>query len=193
MIKINLLPLRAARKKETAVQQIAIFCISLLLVAVVVASMYVVKRIQIATTQSEIAVANNRINELKAKIGKLEELKALKEQVRKKLDVLAQLRKNKTGPAHRLATLSDNTPDQLWLTGYSESGPAIRITGMATSEELIAAFMRNLEASADYMGVELIVSEQTESGGAKLKRFELSCKLRTAPEPAKPPAPNAPK
>jgi len=193
MIKINLLPLRAARKKETAVQQIAIFCISLLLVAVVVVSMYVVKRIQIATTQSEIAVANNRINELKAKIGKLEELKALKEQVRKKLDVLAQLRKNKTGPAHRLATLSDNTPDQLWLTGYSESGPAIRITGMATSEELIAAFMRNLEASADYMGVELIVSEQAESGGAKLKRFELSCKLRTAPEPAKPPAPNAPK
>ena len=44
MIKINLLPLRAARKKESAIQQIAIFCVSLLLVAAVVASMYVVKR-----------------------------------------------------------------------------------------------------------------------------------------------------
>ncbi len=193
MIKINLLPLRAARKKETAVQQIAIFCASLLLVAAVVASMYVVKRIQISSTQNDISVATAKIDELKKKIGKLEELKTLKDQVRKKLDVLAQLRKNKTGPAHRLATLSDITPAQLWLTGYSESGPAIRISGMATNEELIAAFMRNLEASADYMGVELVVSEQIESGGTKLKRFELTCKLRTAPEPAKQPAPNAPK
>ena len=193
MIKINLLPLRAARKKESAIQQIAIFCVSLLLVAAVVASMYVVKRMQISATQDDISVATTKINELKKKIGKLEELKTLKDQVRKKLDVLAQLRKNKTGPAHRLATLSDITPDQLWLTGYSESGQAIKISGMATNEELIAAFMRNLEGSADYMGVELVVSEQIESGGTKLKRFELSCKLRTGPEPAKQLAPNAPK
>ncbi len=49
-----------------------------------------------------LATANNKINELKAKIGKLEELKTLKEQVKKKLDVLAQLRKNKTGPAQTI-------------------------------------------------------------------------------------------
>jgi type IV pilus assembly protein PilN len=194
MIKINLLPLRAAKKKETALQQIIIFCGSLVLVAAVVSAMYVVKRIQISSTKDDIVVANNKINDLKSKIGKLEELKKLKEQVRKKLDILAQLRKNKTGPAHRLATLSDITPDQLWLTGYGESGSAIRISGIAYTEELIATFMRSLEASADFMGVELVVSEQTEgAGGTKLKRFELTCKLRTAPEPAKQPAPNAPK
>lgn len=193
MIKINLLPVRAAKKKETDIQQIVIFCASLLLVAVVVTAMYGVKRIQISNTKDEIAVANNKINELKAKIGKLEELKTLKEQIKKKLDALAQLRKNKTGPARRLATLSDNTPDQLWLTGYSENGNDIRISGLAFTEDLIATFMRSLEASADFMGVELVVSEQAESGGAKLKRFELVCKLRVAPEPPKQPAPNAPK
>lgn len=193
MIKINLLPIRAAKKRESAVQQIVIFCVSLVLVAAVVITMYVVKRVQISTTQTDIAAATTKINELKKKIGKLEELKALKEQVKKKLDVLSQLRKNKTGPAHRLATLSDITPNQLWLTGYGESGPIIKISGMSTSEELIAAFMRSLEASTDFMGVELVVSEQVDSGGTKLKRFELTCKLRTAPEPAKQPAPNAPK
>jgi type IV pilus assembly protein PilN len=193
MIKINLLPVRAAKKKENDIQQITIFCVSLLLVAVVVTAMYTFKRIQINATKNEITVANSRINELKAKIGKLEELKALKEQVKKKLDVLAQLRKNKTGPAHRLATLSDNTPDQLWLTGYSENGNDVKIAGLAFTEELIATFMRSIEASADFMGVELVVTEQAESGGAKLKRFELVCKLRTAPEQAKQQAPNAPK
>ncbi|BCS53489.1 PilN domain-containing protein [Geobacter sp. SVR] len=184
MIRINLLPVRAARKKETAVQQVALFCMSLILVLAIVLAMYMIKRAQIASTHQEIAAATVRIKELKAKIGKLEALKNLKEQVRKKLDVLAQLRRNKSGPAHRLATLSDITPDQLWLTAYSESGADIKLSGLALNEDLIATFMRSLDASSDYTGVELVVSEQSEAGGTKLKRFDITCKLRL-PEPAK--------
>jgi type IV pilus assembly protein PilN len=188
MIKINLLPVRAAKKKETAVQQITIFCISLLLMVAVVMCLYLVKRVQVSTAQDDISSANARIMELKKKIGKLEELKTLKDQVKKKLDVLVQLRKNKIGPAERLATLSDITPEQLWLTGYTETGNDVKLTGIAYTEELIATFMRSLEASADYTGIELVVSEQLDSGGTKLKRFELTCRLKgtvaTQPETA---------
>ena len=94
---------------------------------------------------------------MKTKIGKLEELKKFKEQVKKKLDVLAQLRKNKTGPAQRLATLSDITPDQLWLTAYAESGDSVKLSGIAYTEDLIAQYMRSIQASKDYTGVELVV------------------------------------
>jgi type IV pilus assembly protein PilN len=185
MIKINLLPVRAAKKKESAVQQITIFCVSLLLVAAVVMCLYLVKRVQVSSAQDDIASANARIVELKKKIGKLEELKTLKDQVKKKLDVLVQLRKNKTGPAERLATLSNITPEQLWLTGYTENGGDVKLSGIAYTEDLIAIFMRSLEASADYTGVELVVSEQLDSGGTKLKKFELACKLKVsvAPQP----------
>lgn len=181
MIRINLLPVRAAKKKETAVQQIVIFCIIILIAAAVVMSLYFVRRVQVSNTKMEITAANAKINELKAKIGKLEELKTLKEQVKKKLDVLAQLRKNKTGPAQRLATLSDMTPDQLWLIGYTESADNVRITGVASTEELIAQYMRALEASSDFMNVELVVSEQTDISGAKFKKFDVTMKLETAP------------
>ena len=99
MIKINLLPVRAAKKKETAIQQITIFCFSIVLVAVILMALYGLKLGQISSTKNDISSANIKINELKAKIGKLEELKKFKEQVKKKLDVLTQLRKNKTGPA----------------------------------------------------------------------------------------------
>ena len=51
-------------------------------------------------------------------------------------------------------------------------------------EELIAQYMRALEASADYMNVELIVSEQTEVAGIKLKKFDVTMKLRETPPPA---------
>ena len=180
MIKINLLPVRAAKKKETALQQITIFCISLALVFVVVGALYAVRLGQISSTKNDISAANNKINELKVRIGKLEELKTLKEQVKKKLDVLAQLRKNKTGPAQRLATISDITPDQLWLTTYVESGDNVKMAGIAYTEDLIAQFMRSIQASNDFTGVELIVSEQKEIAGTKLKSFELSCQLKSS-------------
>ena len=184
MIKINLLPVRAAKKKETAVQQLTIFGFTVFIVLAVVLTMYIVKRAQITATKNDIAAANSTINELKKKLGKLEELKSLKEQVKKKLDVLTQLRKNKSGPAHRLATLSESTPDQLWLTAYAENGSDIKMSGFAFTEDLIAAFMRSLEASSDYMNVELLVSEQSVLGDNKLKRFDISCKLETAADAA---------
>ena len=190
MIKINLLPVRAAKKKETAVQQIVIFCVVVLVSAAVVMTLYFYRRTQVSNAKTGIAAANAKINDLKSRIGKLEELKTLKEQVKKKLDVLTQLRKNKSGPAQRLATLSDTTPDQLWLTGYSEAVENIKITGVAYTEELIAQYMRALEASEDYMNVELVVSEQLLSGSDKLKKFDVTMKLKgsAAPPAAAPPA-----
>lgn len=179
MIKINLLPVRVSKKKETALQQILIFCGALLLVVLLMLGLYFYRGVQIATTRQQIQEANSQISLLKAKIGKIEELKTLKEQVKKKLAVLEMLRKNKTGPAQRLASLSDATPDQLWLTGYSESNADIKINGMATTEDLIAQFMRALEASSDFKDVELVLTEQSEVSGVKLKRFELSMKLES--------------
>ncbi len=180
MIKINLLPVRAAKKKETAIQQLVIAGVVVILIALIVTTLYVVKRVQVAATKDDITTANNKINELKTKIGKLEELKTLKEQVKKKLDVLSQLRKNKMGPAQRLASMSDLTPDKLWLTNYNESNQDVKISGIALTEELIAQFMKALEASNDFMAVDLVVSEQTEIVGTKFKKFDISMKLESA-------------
>ena len=183
MIKINLLPVRASKKKETAIQQFILAGFVVAVVAAIVTSLYVVKRIQVATAKDDIAAANNKISELKSRIGKLEEIKTLKEQVKKKLDVLTQLRKNKTGPAQRLASLSDLTPEQLWLTNYSESGQDVKISGIAYTEELISQFMRSLEASNDFMAIELVVSEQVMAAETKLKKFDINMKLETAAVP----------
>lgn len=180
MIKINLLPIRAAKKKETAIQQLVIAGVSVAVIVVVVLSLYFVKRVQVSEAKNDIKTSNEKIVLLKAKIGKLEELKTLKEQVKKKLDVLAQLRKNKTGPARRLATLSELTPEQLWLTNYNETGQDVKISGIAFTEELIAQYMKSLEGSNDFMSVELLVSEQTLMGDLKLKKFDMSMKLESS-------------
>lgn len=183
MIRINLLPTRAAKKKETALQQIVILVASLVLVLVIVLGLWLMRLGQISSVTKDITAAKARITELDQKIGKLNNLKKLKDEVKKKLDVLTQLRANKTGPASRLAALSDITPDQLWLESYREAGQDIKITGTAFNEELIAQLIRALESSPEFERVDLVVSEQRDVAGTKLKRFELTFKIEAPKTP----------
>ncbi|MBI1920895.1 MAG: PilN domain-containing protein [Geobacter sp.] len=177
MIRINLLPVRAAKKKETAKQQLSILGLSIVGVLLIFAVLYLTMLAKISTAKDEISRADSELQQLKTKIGEINNIKKLKDDVQKKLDVLNRLRKGKTGPALRLAALSDAVPEKLWLTSYSEGEDSVKLGGIAFSEELIATFMRNLEASEHYAGVELIVSEQVEIAGVKGKKFEITCKL----------------
>jgi type IV pilus assembly protein PilN len=178
MIRINLLPVRAAKKKETAKQQLYILLVSVLGLLLIFVVLYVTILAKISSTKDQLSRADSELQQLKAKIGQIDSIKKLKDDVQKKLDVLNKLRKDKTGPAQRLAALSDAVPDKLWLSGYSENGDNVKLSGAAFSEELIATFMRNLESSPHYTGVELVVSEQVDIAGIKGKKFEVTCKLK---------------
>lgn len=177
MIKINLLPTRAAKRKETARQQVVILAGSLVLVLLLALGTYSFFLIRINSTKSEISKAEQELTELKAKIGKIKELEKLKAEVTKKLNVLAQLRSERKGPVNRLMAISRAVPERLWLTRYSESGTTVTLSGVAFTEDLIADFMRSLEQSPDFMNVELVVSEQVMISGMKLKKFDLRFSL----------------
>jgi type IV pilus assembly protein PilN len=178
MIRINLLPLRASRKKETVRQQISILVLSLIGVAVVGIMLYGLLVGKIHTATEQIENSESEIRALKTKIGAIDNIKKLQAEVKKKLDVLNQLRKEKSGPASRLAALSDAVPEKLWLTKYAESGTSVSVSGVALNEELIALFMKNLSNSGSFTNVELQVSEQTLVGTETAKRFDLLFQLK---------------
>jgi type IV pilus assembly protein PilN len=178
MIRINLLPFRASKKKETATQQFGIMGIVILVALGAVGIAYSITVGKIRTTKSEIARSEDELANLKKKIGEIDNLKKLQAEVQKKLDILNQLRKEKTGPAIRLARLSDIVPEKMWLTRYQENGQSVSISGMAYNEDLIAEFMRSIQSSQEFGNVELQVSEQQELNGVKLKKFDLSCLIK---------------
>jgi len=190
MIRINLLPYRASKKKETATQQLAVMGLTLLVALGLCGIVYVVTVGKINTTKTEIARSEDELASLKKKIGEIDNLKKLQAEVQKKLDILNQLRKEKTGPAVRLARMSDIVPEKMWLTRYQESGTNVSISGFAYTEELIADFMRSIQSSQEFTNVELQVSEQQELSGIKLKKFDLTCAIRVdkKEEPKKEPA-----
>ena len=178
MIKINLLPLRASKKKEMMRQQLSIAALSIVGILLVGVSVYGVLLSKISTAKTQIESSESEIVSLKAKIGAINNIKKLQADVKKKLDVLSQLRRGKSGPAARLAALSDSVPEKLWLTKYSELAGNVSVSGVAFNEELIALFMKNLQASGAFTNVELQVSEQTETGGVKAKRFDLAFQIK---------------
>lgn len=179
MIKINLLPVRAAKKKESARQQLSIFLLSIVAVLVICLGIYSVTLAKIKTAEDEIVKSEQELAALKQKIGEIDNIKKFKEEVQKKLDILDQLRRNKTGPATRMSELSAAVPEKVWLTKYTESGDSISLGGIAFNEELIAELMRNLQASGNFANVELLVSEQQNIKDLKVKKFEISCVLKT--------------
>ncbi len=177
MTRINLLPIRATKKKETAKQQLTILVVVIAAVVVAGLAFYSVTLAKVSGTKAEIARSEAELQQLKVKIGEIDNIKKLQDEVKKKLDILNKLRKEKSGPAIRLAKLSDVTPDKLWLTNYAEKDGKVTISGLAYNEDLIAAFLRNLQGSGLFSSVELVVSEQKEEGGVKIKKFDVTCNI----------------
>lgn len=177
MIKINLLPVRASKKKETMRQQVVILVVALVGLLAVGVGAWIYLRSQIKSLEGEIASSQSELTTLKTKIGAIDNLKKLQADVKKKLDVLNRLRRDKSGPASRLSALSESVPEKVWITKYNENGEKVTLSGGAISEDLIAVFMKSLQASGAFKNVELAVSEQAELSGVKYKRFDLNFQI----------------
>jgi len=187
MIKINLLPYRAQRKKDLLVQQIFIAVIPLLLSLAVVIFFWVSIRSDITSAENEIASLNQKIKQSKVKMKEIEAFKKKKETLTKKMDVIKTLQKGKSGPVHIVDELSVNLPGNLWLTDVVQKGMTMEIKGKALDNISISNYMINLGKSPYFTAVDLKQIRTTRgrvSGGILLKEFAIICKVTYKPKTA---------
>ena len=181
MILINLLPVRAAQKKEQLRGQLVILIVSLVVVLVGCAGVYVSLSMKTSSLRQEITRQENESRQLQKTIGEVGHIKKLQKDLQGKLDVLGKLKAGKTGPVHLLDELSRVLPDKCWLTSFKDSGGTISLSGFGLSEEAVAEFMRDLDASPYYRNVELNVIERTNQGSLTLQKFNITCHVETPP------------
>ncbi len=179
MIRINLLPVRAAQKKEKLRSQLSIFSLCMILVLIACGSLYVQKMTSINDVKEEIATIDQKNKDLRKKIGQVKDFENKKNDLEKKLSVLQKLKEGKSGPVHLLDELSTALPEKLWLTKFSEKSGSVALSGVADSENTVAVFMRSLETSQYYKDIQLSVTEQTKSGDRKMQKFTLNCSVET--------------
>ena len=181
MIRINLLPVRAAQKKEMLKEQLVIFVLSLVLVVAVCAGIYVNQVMRIAAVNKEIQKNQDESMRLKKTIGEVSQFKKKQAELRGKLDVLEKIKQGRSGPVHLMDELSAAIPDKVWIDSFKESNGNIAITGGGFNEEVVAEFLRNLENSKYYQNVELQVIQLVSRGTLKTQKFTLNCQVEIPP------------
>jgi type IV pilus assembly protein PilN len=184
MIRINLMP-KAEARRQAARQRDA--QITTLIVVLLVAALGTAEVITRRTANEVQQIADDNQAEL-IEINKKHEdailLDKKRTELKAKLETIAMLERQRTGPVHVLADLSTATPDKLWLTDATEVGGSMTLSGKGLDNQTIAGFMRNLAASRYFSNVDLVETKQVEDGLAKLKQFSIKASVIYAGRPA---------
>lgn len=146
MIRINLLPVKAAKKREMGKQVLFLFAAVILLAGVLNYLWYDNRESERQKAQDQIAATQKRIAELEKVIGEVNQINERKKELEDKLKVLAELRKGRAGPVKFMDALATATPKNVWVLEFEESGQEVRLKGTATSHEEVAEFMRQLSS-----------------------------------------------
>ena len=175
MIEINLLPVRAARRRESIRLQLSIAGLTIFLVIVCLVLLSTNLKKREAAVDKQTAFVKEEIAKLDKVVGEIEKLKQEKAKLEKKNTVIKDLDKGRLRAVYILDGLSQNTPEKIWIETLEKKVKRLKISGVALDNETIANFMRVLAKSKYFRGVELGASEQINRGGMKLKKFNLRC------------------
>lgn len=188
MIRINLLPVREKKRKESARKMLSVLFLSLGLAAVVLIFFHLFLSREIKQVQAQITSYNEEIKRLKIDTRDVDKFKAEKEDLQRRLNIIYLLQRAKMGPVRVLDDLAIALPGKLWLTSLREKNGKMEIRGIAFDNQDIARFMTNLEKSGVIKNVELVISQQVEKREMKLKEFTLTCQVTYASLPGGPTA-----
>jgi type IV pilus assembly protein PilN len=186
MIRINLLPVRALKKKETTRQMLSILFLSLGCVLLVILFFHLSLSSRLNKVEEQITVYNEEIKKLKIDTKDVNKFKTEKEDLQRRLNIIYTLQRAKTGPVRVLDDVATSLPGNLWLTSVKEKDGRMELKGVAFDNPTIAKFMINLERSGVIKNVELIISQQLERKDVKLKEFTLTCNVQYGSSPSGP-------
>ena len=175
MIEINLLPVRAARRRESIRLQISIAGLTIFLIIVCIVLLQASLKKRENAVDKQTALVKEEITKLEKVVGEIEKLKQEKAKLEQKRAVIRDLDRGRLRAAYILGELSQRTPEKIWIESLNKSGKNLKITGVALDNDTIANFMMVLERSKYFGGVELGASQQINRGGLKLKKFDLNC------------------
>lgn len=177
MIRINLLPAETKPIRSTARRYLAVFAAGVVLTAGAMVFVWIGQAREIERLQ-------RRESELKTEAAKyakyekiLQELKAQKETIEKKKEIIRGLERDRDKMARVLALLSLwLPPEKVWFESVTVTGNKVDVSGIALSNESVAEFMRNLEQSPFVVrgSVVLAHSKQTSMGERKLREYRLT-------------------
>ena len=176
MIKINLLPVREARRKAELRQQGFLLAGALVLALLTCGVMHSTIAAQISAERTQIGSARAELKKLKKTLKDVARFRKEKEAIEAKLAIIARLEKNRQGPVLIMDELSSRIPERLWIKELKLRNGLLELTGASTDNEIVAGFMTSLEESALFRRVELKETSLKREGNLKINAFRITAR-----------------
>jgi type IV pilus assembly protein PilN len=189
MIKINLLPFRAARKKENIRRQISIYLLTVVFILAVTGYFFLKLNRDISRLETVRAQKKKELASYAQTTKKIRALRVKIDQIKRKLKVIQELETKKTGPVLLLDEIATAVPkDQVWLTSLAEREGILTLKGTARDNDSVALFMTNLEKQNHINAVDLNSAQLKElkKQGINVTDFIMTCKTYAYKEKVKP-------
>lgn len=179
MMRINLLPLRAARRQVSARQELVILGATLGVVLAVLFGWWSVQAAKIGSIEERVEALRREMESVKKDVKRVEEFKKKTELLERKLKVIDELKKKKVGPAKMLDELARVLTEQrkVWLTKVEEKDGVLVLEGGAMEEENISEFQIALgRRSKIFSEIKLSLMSAQKKGAVSYLEWKLTLK-----------------
>lgn len=186
MIRINLLPFRAARKKENIRRQISIFCLTVFFVAIALFYYNSVLAKQVQALADDVDNSKIELQRLQAKVKEASALENKLKILEQKTKVIEDLDASREDAVRLLDKMTEViVPGRMWLSSFSAMGTGVKVSGTAMDNKTVADFMTNLQAVEQFKDVNLLrTSQKALKAGVFFKEFAINFS-RTQMKPPK--------
>jgi len=176
MIRINLIPFRTARREQQIMQHISAFIGVVVLAALLALAAHTIASLQLSDLKEHSIVLQQQNDDLKKKIGKIDNLDNLRADVERKLHIVDQLQEGRFRSLETLHVISGIIPQNVWLKSAKSKNDNIELSGYGESNKAIANFMRGLDHSAIFTNVRLGVINRVILNTVPVRSFSLKLK-----------------
>ncbi len=195
MIRINLLPFRAVRKKESIQKQIIIYFVSVIIVLAPLIWYQGKLKQQIEDLGSRITDTEKELKRQEKKAKEVDKYTKLLNDLKKKMEIVKTLEEGRRATFDLLLDLTDvMVPAKMWFqslrireTEKREKKDRfiiveVSISGIAMDDKTVATYMESLQKLDRFAGVTLNVSETVKvNKELELKQFRLECREKPVP------------
>lgn len=186
MIRINLLPHRAEKRRARQVQFIALSVISVLLGALLVGFVHAAISSQISYQERRNAYLKQETEVLDKQIAEIKKLREQTQSLLARKDAVEKLQSDRSDVVHLLDQMLRILPDGVYLKTLKQTGNKINVVGYAQSNARISTLMRAIEDSPWLDSPALIEIHASSAGGARVSEFTLTFNLTKQSAAVKP-------
>ncbi|MBN1962278.1 MAG: PilN domain-containing protein [Deltaproteobacteria bacterium] len=183
MMRINLLPVRAARRQVSARQELLIMSGTLVVIIAGLFAWWTVETAKISDMQERVDTVRAEMETVKKDVIRVQEFKTKAELLERKLKVIEELKLKKIGPAKMLDDLAAILTDErkVWLTKLVEKDGTMTLEGGAMEEQNISEFQIALtKRSKIFSQVRLNVVTAQKINGVPYLTWIMVCKANYA-------------